>query len=239
MSDVRFKAFPQFNDPEKAKTARLRHRVGMLPMDWFGHKSAPDRLAHALAERRAIHLKELLEAFEFHDRSRRRVRAPVMADLCCGHGLVGLLFACEPTVQRVILLDHARPAAHDAILEAVASVFPQVLDKVEYIEADVERAAEHLSVDCGVVAVHACGVRTDRCIDAAIEVGAKRIAAMPCCYAQTGKTAPPVLRKVLGQAQMTDVHRTYRLHEAGYDVDWGSIPAAITPMNRILIARRR
>lgn len=239
MSDVRFRAFPQFNDPVRARTARLRHRVGMLPMDWFDRNAPADRLALALAERRAIHLKELLEAFEFHDRSRRRVRCSVMADLCCGHGLVGLLFAIEPTVKRVMLLDHARPEAHDAVLDAVASVFPEVRDKVRYIEAEVEDAAEHLEPGCGIVAVHACGVRTDRSIDAAVAVGAERFAAMPCCYAQTGKTAPQALRKALGHETMTDVHRTYRLHEAGYDVDWGAIPSAITPMNRILIARRR
>lgn len=238
MSEVRFRAFPQFNHPDRARTARLRHRVGMLSMEWFDRKAPQDRLARALADRRAIHLKELLEAFEFHDRTRRRVRAPVVADLCCGHGLVGLLYGIDPLVRRVILLDRERPAAHSDVLDAVAAVYPEVREKVVYVEADVEDAARHLETGCAVVAVHACGVRTDRCLDAALAVQSRAIAAMPCCYAQTGKGAPPVLRKELGHERMTDVHRTYRLHEAGYQVDWSAVPSAITPMNRILIARR-
>lgn len=239
VEDVTFRAFPQFNDPEKAATARLRHRVGALPMDWFDRSSPTNRLAHALADRRAIHLKELLEACEFHERTRKRVRSPDVADLCCGHGLVGLLFAAERTVDRVTLIDRARPDAFDAVFDGVCAVFPQVREKVRFVEAAVEDAADHLAPGSAVLAVHACGVATDRCLDAALAVQARAIAAMGCCYNQTASDAPPVLRKVLGRETMTDVHRTYRLDAAGYDVDWAAIPSAITPMNRIVVARRR
>ena len=237
-TDATFRAFPQFNLPERHKVARLRHRVGKLPMDWFDRGSPADRIARALGDRQAIHLKELLEAGEFHERTRKRLRAPDVADLCCGHGLVGLLFACERKVERVLLLDRKRPAAFEDVFESVCAVFPEVRDKVRYVEASVERAAEHLAPGSAVLAVHACGVRTDRCLDAALAVDACAIAAMACCYAQTAKQAPKVLRRELGVQTMTDVHRTYRLDAAGYDVDWSAIPAAITPMNRILIARK-
>ena len=70
------------------------------------------RLARALAARSAINLKEWLESFEFFARTRKHVRADVVADLCCGHGLTGLLFAIfDKKVQRVLLVDARRPRA--------------------------------------------------------------------------------------------------------------------------------
>ena len=44
------------------------------------------------------------------------------------------------------------------------------------------------------------------------------------------------MHKALGRALATDIHRTYRLEAAGYQVDWSAIPRAITPMNRIMVA---
>ena len=49
-----------------------------------------------------------------------------------------------------------------------------------------------------------------------------------------GPEHPPGL--VAGAA---DVHRTYTLEGTGYRVVWRHIPSAITPMNRLLVARRR
>jgi hypothetical protein len=58
---------------------------------------------------------------------------------------------------------------------------------------------------------------------------------MPCCYAQTARRAPRALREALGAILTTDIDRTYRMEQAGYEVDWSEIPAAITPMNRVLL----
>ena len=38
-------------------------------------------------------MKELVEAFEFFAAVRKDLRARSLADLCAGHGLVGVLFA--------------------------------------------------------------------------------------------------------------------------------------------------
>ena len=86
-----------------------------------------------------------------------------------------------------------------------------------------------------VVAVHACGVRTDRCLELAMAHHSP-VAVMPCCYAQTARAAPRAIKAALGAMLTTDIDRTYRLERAGYDVDWAHIPEAITPMNRILVA---
>jgi hypothetical protein len=49
--------------------------------------------------------------------------------------------------------------------------------------------------------------------------------------------APRALRKGLGADLASDVARTYRLEQAGYEVDWSTIPLAVSPKNRIIIAR--
>jgi hypothetical protein len=235
---VGFRAFPQFNSAELKKAARVRHRVDASMVSAFAGKSLADRLARSLAAHRAVSLKEMLESFEFHARTRKRVRTSVVADICCGHGLAGLLFATEKQVDRVILLDWARPASFDLMLEAVSAVVPEVRDKVGYEERNVDYAAGTLPPGTGVVGVHACRTNTDRCIDAGVASGGT-IAVMPCCHPRTPKGLPPAVRKALGPQLSVDVHRTYRLEAAGYLVDWSAIPEAITPMNRILVATQR
>ena len=76
---------------------------------------------------------------------------------------------------------------------------------------------------------------------AATVAGAESIAVMPCCYAHAAaaEAAPRALRMAAGVAVAADVQRTYTLEAAGYDVGWKHIPAAVTPMNRVLVARRR
>ena len=64
------------------------------------------------------------------------------------------------------------------------------------------------------------------------------IAAMPCCYTGTGQQEPYGLKRFMGKSLAADVGRSYRLHAAGYHVDWGSIPRSVTPMNRCIIATR-
>ena len=135
---------------------------------WFGPGGAealagatlPARLAHALAARRAIDLKEFCEAFEFFTRTRKALRKTatrgsgsgtgtgaagaavatrVVVDLCCGHGLTGILFAVfERTLDRVLLVDQACPPAHAAIFEAACEVAPWVKDKVTFRECTLQ-----------------------------------------------------------------------------------------------------
>ena len=94
-----------------------------------------------------------------------------------------------------------------AVMEAVAAVAPWAVDKINYLEMRIQRAGEHLQDGDAIVAVHACGVRTDRCIDLALTLRSP-MALLPCCYSQTAATAPRALRKALGADLATDVHRT-------------------------------
>lgn len=236
--DAGFKVFRRFEDEALRWAARSTFR---LDRKSAAHLESRDPLVRkivaGLAERRAINIKETLESFETFARIRRRARREAVADLCCGHGLTGLLFAAvERDVRSVTLLDRDKPPKADLVAEAVFEAAPWAREKVRWIEAPVTRAVEHLEPGTSVIAVHACGVRTDRALDAALALRAP-VAVMPCCYAQTARIAPRSLRDALGGRLATDVARTYRLEEAGYHTAWAAIPRAITPMNRVLLGR--
>ena len=70
------------------------------------------------------------------------------------------------------------------------------------------------------------------------EILATPFAALPCCRPHRLHPAPESLKNALGADLAIDVHRTYRLEEAGYRARWQEISSAITPMNRVLSARR-
>jgi len=234
---VPFTTLRVFNRPEVRGLARYRGRIDARALPYFATDSLVDRLVRALAEREAIPIKEVAESFEFFGRVRRRIRAATVLDLGAGHGLAGILFAVfEPTVVEVLLLDKTRPANHTEVLGAVASVAPWVSEKVRYREMTLRAAEQDPPPAAAVIAVHNCGKRSDRAINIGMAQNA-RLAVMPCCY---GHTTPPglgALQRSLGAAAATDIDRTYRLRAAGYDVDWSFVPEAVTPMNRIIVAR--
>ncbi len=238
VSETRFAAYPQFNDEALHSFAGMKHRIHSLPRELFPTDHLPDRLARALAERRAIHIKELLEAFEFFARVRKRVRSPTMVDLCAGHGLAGLVFAlCEPTIQSVQLIDQRKPPSFDRIWDAFVSIAPWVKEKVVYREATLDDSLE-LPRGASVLLVHACGALTDQGLSYAIRADAS-VAAMPCCYGKALPARVGALSQPFGREAAIDISRTYRLADEGYQVDWGRIPRPITPKNRVLIGWNR
>jgi hypothetical protein len=234
-----FKAFRQFNDPTIRGIASLRGRLDENLARLFQTDAVLDRLALELARRRVLPLRELVESAEFFERVRKSMRGPIVADMCCGHGLLGILFALlERRTERVLLVDRRRPPSFSAVLDAAAAVGPWVVDKVRYLEMRVQRRPLELggeSEGASIVAVHACGARTDRCLEQAVARGAP-VAVMPCCYRHTADRVPEALRESLGVPLATDVDRTYRLDAAGYRVMWTHVPPVITAHNRVLIA---
>lgn len=191
--------------------------------------------ARALCERGALPVKELFEATETFALARKVLRAPVVADLCCGHGLAGALFALmEKEVERVVLVDRERPPNADLVIDALDAVAPWASPKLEWRETRLDRTS--LEPGTSVLAVHACGLRTDAAIDHAIAAGGA-FAALPCCRPHRQHPAPQSLKNALGPDVAIDVHRTYRLEGSGYVVAWRDISPVITPKNRALIAR--
>jgi len=244
---TRFRALRPFDAPELRRLAGSRSALDERAAAAFDRDDLTHRLVRALARERALPIKELAESFELFARVRRRVRAAHVVDLCAGHGLTGILFALfERRVERVTLLDQRCPPSHARVRAAVARVAPWVAPKLVYRRAKLrdasgvllEEAARAPGARAALVAVHACGARTDRVIDLALELGGA-VAVMPCCYSAAACAAPVALREHLGLELATDVERTYRLERAGFHVRWSSVPDAITPMNRVLTAVRR
>ena len=203
----------------------------------FASQGLVDKFIRALAARRAVCLREILESFEFFERVRTRMRAPCLGDLCCGHGLLGILFALfERQVERVVCLDRSQQPSYHKVLASAVEVAPWVADKMEYHTAPIGPAWHpFLSPGTPLLAVHACARLTDGCIDLALALNSP-LAIMPCCHRPGMSKAPPILTQELGYRLAIDVDRTYRLTGAGYQVHWSKIPEAVTPINRILMA---
>jgi hypothetical protein len=174
-------------------------------------------------------IKEVFESLEFYAHVMHHVTGSDLADLFCGHGLVGALFASRG--REVTMVDKRTPTARSLVLDAVESVSPDIRARIRS-----ERKLAALAPATSVVAVHGCGPRTDQAIQAAIDCQGD-LAVMPCCYPKDAP-GPVAIARALGHEMAWDIHRTYRLEEAGYKVRWSAIPAAITPVNRILMARR-
>ena len=213
----------------------------------FASDSLQDCLVRAIAQHRLLPVKEVMESFEMFARVRKHVRGQVVADLCCGHGLVGILFALfERKVEKVLLVDRTQPDSRQRLLAVTAEIAPWVTAKIENHQVRLRvNEPEHLGMpadliapETAIVSAHACGVLSDACIAAAINAGGP-LAVLPCCYPKSSCGAPQALQTALGLKTAYDVDRTYRLHRAGYHVRWDSIPAVITPMNRILCARMK
>ena len=65
------------------------------------------------------------------------------------------------------------------------------------------------------------------------------VAVMPCCYTGTDYEVPYGIKRVLGVSMSADIRRCFQLQEAGYHVDFNTIPSEITPMNRIIIGENK
>lgn len=232
-----FRFFRHLNDPVNHGLLGHRGSIDELSLRSFEGDSLGLRFARALGARRAVPMKEVLEAFEFFAAVRKELRSERLVDVCAGHGLLGVLFALyERKVQEVRLIDHRTPASRSAVLEAAAEVGPWTKDKLVSENRRLQSLAGELEEGTSVLSIHACGERTDAVIGLGLEC-AGNLAVMPCCHSHRASKAPGAIRRALGTDLAIDIDRTYRLEQAGYTVRWSSISPAITPMNRVIVGR--
>jgi hypothetical protein len=199
----------------------------------FPGESLFARVARAACEAACLPRKELYESWEVARRVRRRVRGHRVVELAAGHGLVAhLLLLLDDSSPSALAVD-ARPAQSAArISEALLARWPRLSGRVERHAGDLAQVA--LSADDLVVSVHACGALSDTVISRAVAARA-RLALLPCCHdARTCDTGG--LAGFLPVPLAVDATRVARLRAAGYEVVTQTIPEAITPHNRLIVA---
>ncbi len=238
--ETTFRFFPALNDLKfedwLSSGGRLRNNTCEK---YFSADTLQDKVVRALVRERVVNIKEILEGFEFFARIRKEIRSECVVDLCCGHGFVGVLFALfERQVERVVLVDKEEPPSRQKLLNCLSKIAPWIADKVESRNQCINSKMDWLESGSSIVGAHACGSLTDRCIELAIK-SQGNLAVMPCCYPEKSCPAPAALRLSLGHDLAYDIDRTYRLENRGYHVKWRTIPAAITPKNRVITAVKK
>jgi SAM-dependent methyltransferase len=215
--------------------AGSRSRLSPRDLPRFSTDSLFDRVGRAVCEADCLPRKELYEAWEVARRTRRRFRGGRVVDLACGHGLLAFVMVLlDDTSPSALAVDTRMPASAPMIAAAMLRAWPRLEGRVVFDTSAIDSVP--LAKDDLVVSIHACGALTDDVIARAIAVGA-RVAVLPCCHdAETSDIGG--LGGWLDAALAIDVTRAGRLRAAGYSVRTQTIPEAITPKNRLLLAER-
>jgi len=193
-----------------------------------------DRLGRAVCRAGTLPGKELFEAWEVARRVRRIFRGGRVVDLACGHGLLAHI---------MLLLDDSSPEALAVDLDfnnntrqlsqAIIDRWPRLKNRIHFTQANIDEIS--LGPEDLVVSVHACGDLTDTVIDKAANAGA-RLAVLPCCH-DTRAGDLGGLDGWLDGPLAIDVTRAARLKARGYSIITRTIPADITPKNRLLLGQ--
>jgi hypothetical protein len=194
-----------------------------------------DRIGRAVCGAGCLPRKELYEAWEVARRVRRLWRGGRVIDLGGGHGLLAqILLLLDDSSPSAMVVDKALPPSTAKVHAALVHAWPRLAGRVAFMEHEIARVA--IRPGDLVVSSHACGDLTDRILSIAADARA-RVAVLPCCHnLDTGDTAG--LDGWVDGALAIDVVRAMRLRERGYRTWAQTIPAAITPKNRLLLASR-
>jgi hypothetical protein len=191
-----------------------------------------DRLARAVCHAGCLPRKELFEAWEVARRVRRLFRGGRIVDLGGGHGLLAqVLLVLDNSSPVALVVDKALPASSTRVHQALVAVWPRLSGRVTFVGSALDDV-EIESTDI-VVSSHACGRLTDVVLDRAIAARA-RVAVLPCCHDLANCDAGELSGWVDG-AVAIDIMRAVRLEQQGYRIWTQSIPAAVTPKNRLLL----
>jgi hypothetical protein len=214
--------------------ARASHgRLTSHDLGRFAGDSLFDRIARAVCGAGCLPRKELYEAWEVARRVRRLCRGGRVVDLGGGHGLLAhVMLLLDDTSPAALVVDPSLPPSHERVHQALVAEWPRLAGRVTFMERgieDVPAAAGDLIVSC-----HGCGRLTDAALDLAIAARA-RVAVLPCCHdhlhCDTGELAGWMPADLA-----IDATRAARLRQHGYRIWTKTIPAEVTPRNRLLIA---
>lgn len=211
-----------------ASRARLTDR----DLDRFPGSTLFDRVARAVCHAGCLPRKELYEAWEVARRSRRLFRGGRVVDLGGGHGLLGqIMLLLDDSSAETLIVDKTIPNSSETLHRALVDAWSRLAGRVEFVArdlGDVEIAATDV-----VVSSHACGALTDRVLERALAARA-RVAVLPCCHDLAACDTGGLSGWVDG-AVAIDIMRATRLERGGYRIWTQTIPAEITPKNRLLM----
>ena len=192
-----------------------------------------DRIGRAVCGVNRLPRKELYETWEVARRVRRWCRGGRVVYVAGGHGLLAhILLLLDDSSPQALVVDPSPPASSQPLHNAIIGAWPRLQGRVAFLEGDLDDVT--LAATDLVVSSHACGALTDRVLDAAIQASA-RVAVLPCCHDLETCDAGP-LAGWLDRPLAIDAVRAMRLKALGYGVRTQTIPSAITPQNRLLIA---
>ena len=177
--------------------------------------------------------KELYEAWEVARRVRRWCRGGRVIDAAGGHGLLAhVMLLLDDSSPEAIVVDPVPAPSGAALHRALVAEWPRLQGRVSFVAGDI--GGFSLAATDIVGSIHACGALTDLILEAAVAASA-RVAVLPCCHDLSRCDAGP-LGGWLEGAMAIDAVRAMRLESRGYHVRTQTIPSAITPKNRLLIA---
>jgi len=206
------------------------HNVPRFPDDTLF-----DKIARAVCRAGCLPRKELYEAWEVARQARRLFRGGRIVDLACGHGLLGqIMLLLDDSSAKVVLVDRALPPSSSRLHSVLVDAWPRIAQRVDFIQSDL--AGIQLYEDDIVVSAHACGSLSDIILTRAVEAGA-RLALLPCCH-DTVSCDTADLQGWMDSSLAIDAGRVAKLRQHGYTVKTRTIPADITPKNRLLLAER-
>ncbi len=202
----------------------------------FPSETLFDRIARAVCHAGCLPRKELYEAWEVARRSRRLFRGGRIVDLGAGHGLLAqILMILDDTSPSAIAVDARLPASCAKLHGVLVESWPRLRHRVTFEERALDAITLH--ADDVVVSSHACGALTDVVLDRAVGAYA-RVAVLPCCHDLVANDTGALSGWVDG-ALAIDIMRAVRLEQQGYRVWTQTIPADVTPKNRLLLGQIR
>lgn len=213
-----------------------RGRLTDRDLGRFPDNSLFHRLARAVCHAGCLPRKELYEAWEMGRRVRRVFRGGRIVDLAAGHGLLAqVLLLLDDSSAEALVVDAKVPPSSRKVHGAIVRVWPRLAGRITFLATPL--GAVDIRPGDVVVSSHACGALTDEVLDRAVAARA-RVAVLPCCH-DLGRLDFGALSGWVDRPLAIDILRAISLERHGYHVRTMSIPATITPKNRLLLGAPR
>ncbi len=191
-------------------------------------------IARTICEADCLPRKEFFEAWEVARRVRRRFRGGPVVELAAGHGLLSaILILLDDTTPHATCIDPREPQSHQRVMAVLERRWPRLEGRVHFEQGRLEDTV--VPPGALLISVHACGVLTDRVLDLAIQARC-RVAVLPCCHAMDLCDSSG-LEAWMDGPMAVDATRVARLRAADFTVRCATIPAEITPYNRLIMGQ--